>query len=85
MLLVGPNTEEENRTRGLEVALHSLWFNYLKEHPRPVYLFIGDDVPADLYTPENVRAVAPPGMHAEAISVPGFMRPPRQYANRGLA
>ena len=76
VLLVGPTHEGENRTRGLEVALHCLWFNYLQEHPRPVYLFIGDDIPADQYTPEIVRAITPPGMHAEAIHVPGFLDPP---------
>ena len=76
VLLVGPTHEGENRTRGLEVALHCLWFNYLQEHPRPVYLFIGDDIPADQYTPAIVQAITPPGMHAEAIHVPGFLDPP---------
>ena len=29
-ILVGPLTDQENRTRGLEVALHALWHNYLQ-------------------------------------------------------
>ena len=76
VILVGPTNSGENRTRGLEIALHSLWFNYIQEHPRPVYLFIGDDIPADQYTPAIVQAITPPGMHAEAIHVPGFKNPP---------
>ena len=76
VLLVGPNTAGENRTRGLEVALHALWFNYLQEHPRPVYLFVGDDVPDDQYSPEVMQAITPHGMVAETISVPGFTAPP---------
>jgi hypothetical protein len=76
VLLVGPDSTRENRTRGLEVALHALWFNYLQEHPRPVYLFVGDDVPTDQYSPEVMRAITPHGMVAETFSVPGFTRPP---------
>ena len=76
MILVGPNNEFENRTRGLALALHSLWYNYLQEHLRPVYLFFGDDVPADQYAPEVIQAIAPHGMVAEAVPVPGFERPP---------
>jgi hypothetical protein len=76
VILVGPSTATENRTRGLELALHTLWFNYLQAHPQPVYLFVGDDVPPGQYTPEVIKAIAPEGMVAEAFQVPGFTRPP---------
>jgi hypothetical protein len=33
VVLVGPATPKSNRTRGLEVALHSLYHNYQVPHP----------------------------------------------------
>ena len=62
VFLVGPNTEESNRTRDLTVALHSLYFNYLAEFPAPVVLFFADDVPPAQYSPATVAAVVPPAM-----------------------
>ena len=42
MYLVGPDKGEE-----LGQSLDELYRNVLTEHPRPVILFYGDDVPAD--------------------------------------
>ena len=62
VILVGPNSEESNRTRGLTLALHSLYHNYLAEHPQPVLLFYADDVPPQQYSPQMLAAVVPPAM-----------------------
>ena len=62
VLLVGPNSAESNRTRGLTLALHSLWHNYLAEHPARVVLFVADDVPPEQCSPATLAAVVPPPM-----------------------
>jgi len=62
VLLVGPNSEGSNRTRGLTLALHSLWHNYLAEHPARVVLFYADDVPPEQCSPATLAAVVPPPM-----------------------
>ena len=33
VVLVGPTTPKSNRTRGLELALHTLYHNYQVPHP----------------------------------------------------
>ena len=62
VFLVGPNSEESNRTRDLTFALHSLHFNYLADFPTPVVLFFADDVPSEQYSPAVLAAVVPPAM-----------------------
>ena len=62
VLLVGPNSEESNRTRGLTLALHSLYHNYIADHPTPVVLFFADDVPPEQRSPQTLAAAVPPPM-----------------------
>ena len=46
-----------------------------QEHPRPVLLFVGDDVPEGEYTPDILRAIAPAGMDAQLVPAPYFAHP----------
>jgi hypothetical protein len=62
VFLVGPNSEESNRTRDLTFALHSLFYNYLAEFPAPVVLFFADDVPPEQYSPATLAAIVPQAM-----------------------
>ena len=52
---VGPNT-----TVSVASALRSLHINVLSQHPRPVLLFFGNDVPEAQYSETTVASFTPP-------------------------